>query len=207
MKRAYLLIILILCFSLISCERIIPERAVFKRGVVSNNVYVSKSAEIKFIPGPAWSFAGDEELLQMNNVDPSQSEGQICDELSGLQTVYDMSSFSDDGESSVVIIFENKTVNLGISDITLSEYSDKLCESLGEQYAETIISSSKSETVDFLDKEAVQVSVLINSNGGEICQKYVVFDIGDFFVSVCITSRKGETETDSILKLFELPDD
>ena len=87
----------------------------------------------------------------MNNVDPSQSEGQICDELSGLQTVYDMSSFSDDGESSVVIIFENKTVNLGISDITLSEYSDKLCESLGEQYAETIISSSNSETVDFLD--------------------------------------------------------
>ena len=116
MKRKialFLSLVLMFC-SLTACSSKPKEEKVeFSRGTVTDNIYTSTFAGIKFAAPEDWTLASEEELNAMMNVAIDNTDANaLAKKYLELSTVYDMIAIAPDN-SNVMIMYENLALTPG----------------------------------------------------------------------------------------------
>ena len=203
MKKLFCILFALSFLMLASCEK--PNRkAEFVRGTVSNNVYESGVADLKFAPGPAWEFWGDDDIAQLNGIDPASvsDEKELADALNKVVTVYDMTAEDAHAGVSVAVIYENMTLSMGGKDITGDEYIKKLKDEIASKYEtyNVSVSDGNGAVLGGLECRCVVASLEIES--AKVVQNYYIAEAGDFYVSVTVTAGENTDIENDILPLF-----
>lgn len=125
------------------------------RGYVSNNVYVNEFADLKFSPGPSWTFTSDGEILKSNGVvtgekmSAEEKQSLIDRMLLTNRTVYDMLASDSTVGDCVQVLFENMLVtgSVNAEDAYAKDLIKQLTsEEQGYTAGETVLEEFAGET-------------------------------------------------------------
>ena len=169
---------------LCSCAK---ERAAFERGVVQYNVYTSKTGNIKYAPGPDWTFLSDEEIDEANA-------------NNGSDSVLDMSAHDKSANVYVDVIFIPTDTYVGSESMTVDEYIEKLVEANNGSGRASL---SRKGQANISGETYFSVSGAVSVGDEEARQYYYIRKTDGYFVSLSALVRKNAYSEDDLLGLFE----
>ncbi len=185
MKRVFVLFLLIiLLVPLCSCAK---ERAPFERGSVLYNVYTSKTGDVKFSPGPDWTFSTQDEIDDANK-------------NNGSDSILDMSAHDKNANVYVDVIFTPTDTYVGSEDMTVDEYVEKLIEA---NKADGKAHLSRKGNAVIGGEEYASVGGAVNLENEEAYQYYYIRKTDGYFASVGALVRKNAVSEADLLGLFE----
>ncbi len=206
MKRILSAVLCLLCALLIlsSCGSN-ETKTKFIRGTVSNNVYISGVAKIRFAPGPAWEFGDETSIVKMNGIEPDsvKDENELAEKLNLCASIYDMTAEDTRSVTSVAVIYENLGVTRGAEKLTLDEYVEKLKSEVEEKYInfEASVQDAEDRKIGDLDFRSVRVSLVMD--GTDLVQYYYVSRLEGFIMSISVMTTPDRDVDGEILTLFE----
>ena len=165
------------------------ESVEFIRGTVSNNVYESKTAELRFAPGPGWVFMSEEEIDMEND-----EGGEILG--AGDIAVLDMSAHDSKGQVFVDVMFFPTDSYVGSGSMTIEEYNDKLVES---DPGNTVIGDDV--TICGNVYKSVCATKMLGDVEYRLC--YYTRKIDGYFISVSLLAQTDVITEEDFLGLFE----
>lgn len=161
------------------------KRPEFSMGEWNDNVYTNDFLGLEFNLPEGWGYSSDEELEETNK--------QVAEQ----NGVYYVSAMDPTTGNNINIFSEKPSVN-----ITTEEYINQLKTQLSavEAIAYEIGETSKEEIAG---REYDTLEMTATISGIEVTQKYYMYKIDEYFVSMIVTSVTGEDAIDEIMKSFE----
>ena len=184
-KRAFVIFLLaVLLLQLCSCAK---ESVEFESGTVLFNVYTSGLGNIKFSPGPDWTFYTPEDI-------------ETANENNGSDSVLDMSAHDKYANIYVDVIFIPTDTYVGSETMTVDEYIEKLVEANNETGKASLSRKGKAK---ISGNEYMSVSGAVSIGDEDAYQYYYIRKIDGYFVSVNALVRKNAASERDLLDLFE----
>lgn len=204
-KRVLCVIIALFALGLASCGTIIPEKESFTLGTVENNVYENELGNIRFAPGPSWTFNTEEGFILMNSLDPKVAGDRdaIVKALADHSTLYDMTAEDERNGYSVAVTFENMTLYVGSEKTTVGEYIEKLKAELSKTYEAYGVSFEDGGKTSIAEEEYDSLKVSLTVGDAGIEQYYYIRKIGGFFMSISVSSPSGSDAVSVLIPVFE----
>lgn len=182
LKKVFFITVLLLCLVLCSCA----SDAAIPRGTLANNVYINEDAGIRFAPGPDWIF----------------EDAPSLEDKSADDTVCDMSARDPSGSVYVDVNFVKEGKYPGAGRESVDVYIDELKLSLEETFGGKV-SEEKDTKAVLSGIEYSGVSLVIDDDGGRVCQFYYIRKAEGYFVSVSASVFDEKYDSDYVVGLFE----
>ena len=184
MKRKialFLSLVLMFC-SLTACSSKPKEEKVeFSRGTVTDNIYTSTFAGIKFAAPEDWTLASEEELNAMMNVAIDNTDANaLAKKYLELSTVYDMIAIAPDN-SNVMIMYENLALTPGGTSYSETDYAEAVKGQMDSSYE-----CGDTYTADLGGKTFTVMPASIS--GGQMFQDYYLLRVGNYMACIVFTS-------------------
>lgn len=177
-------------------EQKTPE---FSMGEWKDNVYSNDFLGLKFNLPEGWEYSNDEEIAEMMNIGTEllNDDQKVAAEISKLTSAYYMVANDPNTGNSVTIVSEKPAIEV-TTDYYINQLKTQLTsvESINYEIGET-----SKETVANIECDTLAVTA--SMSGHEIAQKYYLYKIDKYFVSIIVTSTTGETTINDIIKSFE----
>ena len=175
------------------------ESKEFSMGEWKNNVYTNDFLGLKFNLPEGWSYSSDEEIAKMMDlgVDLLNDEQKMESEVAKLTSVYYMVANDPNTGNSVVLLSEKPLIDLTV-DSYLNQLKNQLTSvdsinyEMGEEGKETIA-----------NKEFATLTATATMNNVKMIQKYYVYKLDKYFVSIIATSTTQDTGINEIIRNFE----
>ncbi len=175
------------------------ESKEFSMGKWENNVYTNDFLGLKFNLPEGWSYSSDEEIAEMMDLgtDLLNDEQKMAAEVSKLTSAYYMVANDPNTGNNVVLLSEKPLIDLTV-DSYLSQLKNQLTSvdsikyEMGEEGKETIA-----------NKEFTTLTSTATMNNVTMIQKYYVYKLDKYFVSIIATSTTKDAGINEIIRSFE----
>lgn len=175
------------------------QKVEFSMGEWNNNVYTNDFLGLTFNLPEGWVYSSDEQIAEMMNLGAEflNDDQKVAAEVAKLTSAYYMVANDPNTGNSVSIISEKPAM-----EFTTEYYLNQVKTQLGavESMSYEIGDISK-EKVAGREYETLEASASIS--GIEVTQKYYVYKMDEYFVSIIATSVTGEDGIKDIIKNFE----
>jgi hypothetical protein len=183
MKRLIITVIVI-CFvflTFISCSK----SSVYKRGILSENVFESKYIDIKFTVPEGFFMATEEYMLQMMGIgaDITGADKKIIE----LTTVYEMMASGATGYPNVIVMVEKTP----FVNITIEQFLDAFKKNLLDVKTMDYVIDDQITSVDLAGYNYQQITASLPSLG--LFQKMLIRKKGNRFIGL-VGSYSLDTE-------------
>lgn len=167
------------------------------KGTVLGDTYTSTPAGVRFTLPDGWRFYTDAELAELiGTTASSMGIENFEDTLANQVSVYDMMAINNTTQESVMVLYENTIKSAGKS-VTATEYADAVKTNLSSM-GYTV---SYAESTFLGNTQFVSMTATYPASGVTLEQKYFCRSIGDYVVSVILTSN-GYTSISDMESLF-----
>lgn len=186
-------VIMLLLFVLLiatGCEK--NETKEISLGSWNENTYTNEFLGLTYYKPDDWTRFTDEQIKDVMEIGSELTDAsELAKKLSELTSVTYLMSSSSDG-SNVILMSEKPLVNM-----SEQSYAESLKSQLESQ-------TSMSYTLSDIEKETIDGSefVTIEASVQTINQKYYIYKVDDYVVSIIVTATKGNNVTD-IIKQFK----
>lgn len=175
------------------------ESKEFSMGKWENNVYTNDFLGLKFNLPEGWSYSSDEEIAKMMDLgtDLLNDEQKMAAEVSKLTSAYYMVANDPNTGNNVVLLSEKPLIDLTV-DSYLNQLKNQLTSvdsikyEMGEEGKETIA-----------NKEFTTLTSTATMNNVTMIQKYYVYKLDKYFVSIIATSTTKDAGINEIIRSFE----
>ncbi|NLT09751.1 MAG: hypothetical protein GXY08_09635 [Ruminococcus sp.] len=164
----------------------------FVRGRVEGHSYISDYGNFRFDADDSWTFATDEEILQMMGLASNYSDTkEELEKLIANQTViYDSHALKNDGQKNIIFMFENvRKEGADPDDLTAESFLEILKMNLNSsqdaQYSGFTDIKSLNIGSDEYKYFTVNTQTVMNNN---ITQTYACKRVDDYYFGVIYTS-------------------
>lgn len=211
-KRFFIIIVVVsMLFLLIGCgkgknkDKSINEQMVnkqkkeFSMGEWTDNVYTNDFLGLKFKLPEGWIYLNSEQLEKymnksyelLNDEQKSQFEKEKLD-----NNYYIMATDTNTG-SNLTIVSEKPSIEIS-TETFIKQIKNQLLNLGSIKYQ---IGKTAKEKI--AGREYDTLTVLPNIKGSQIIQKYYIYKMDEYFISLIVTSTTGETTINDIIKNFE----
>ena len=170
----------------------------FDIGTVSGGKYENKFFGIGCAMDENWTFATEDQLLDMIGETADQIEdGDLKDSLMNANMFYDMQVASNDGYANINVVIENLGVMYG-TIISEDEYVKQNVEQLPSALAQAGIdvNSCEATTVQFAGAERNAIQSSSVTQGVDLYQLQVIIKNGSYIAIVTISSYVSDITAD-----------
>lgn len=167
------------------------------KGTVLGDTYTSTPAGVRFTLPSGWRFYTDAELAELiGTTAAALGVENFEDTLANQGSVYDMMAINNTTQESVMVLYEN-TIKTSGQTVTAAQYADAVKANLSAMgYT---VSYAQSEFLG--NTQFVSMTATYTVSGVTLEQKYFCRSLGDYVVSVILTSN-GNTSIDTLANLF-----
>lgn len=175
------------------------QKVEFSMGEWNNNVYTNDFLGLTFNLPEGWTYSSDEQIAEMMNLGAEflNDDQKVAAEVAKLTSAYYMVANDPNTGNSVSIISEKPAM-----EFTTEYYLNQVKTQLGAV-------ESMSYEIGDISKEKVAgreydiITATTTISGIEFTQKYYVYKMDKYFVSIIATSVTGEDGIKDIIKNFE----
>lgn len=175
------------------------QKVEFSMGEWKDNVYTNNFLGLKFNLPEGWTYSSDEEIADMMNlgVEILNDDEKAATEIAKLAAAYYMFATEQNTGNMVTIVSEKPVI-----DMTTEAYIERLKNQLLglENLNYKVVGVSKEKIAN---TECDSLTVNVDTNGVAVTQKYCVYKIDKYIVSITITSRTGDAKIGEIISCFE----
>jgi len=168
-------------------------------GEWKDNVYTNDFLGLKFNLPEGWEYANDEEIAEKMNIGKEllNDDQKILAEISELNSVYYVSAMNPNTGDNLTIMTEKPVANV-TTEFYLNSLKTQLeaVESIDYEIKET-----SKETVANREYDVLRAYASIS--GVSLVQKYYVYKLDNYFLTIIATSVTGEDGMNNMMKAFE----
>ncbi len=167
----------------------------FAQGVVDGSVYASDYIGLRFTAPEGWTFATNEELMEMVGLSMDTLGGEITDnelalELAKQATIYDMFAKADDNTANVMVMLENLSASMS-SKMTEEEYADVMKQNLEAMTSISYVVGD-TYTADLAGKTFLAMPATMNEMA---YQEYFFLKMDKYMLCICFTNVESPAST------------
>lgn len=168
----------------------------FVRGRIENNSYISEYANFRFDADSDWTYATEEQMLQLMGIATSQNgtKDQIDKLIADQAVIYDAHVIRNDGQKNVIFMFENVRKEGADPDALNAEsflqiLQLNLNKSPGEEYG----NSSEIKSFNIGSDEYKYFTTKNDSSAaGTLYQTYACKKVDDYYFGIIYTSAQDD---------------
>ncbi|MBR5136868.1 MAG: hypothetical protein IKV30_02460 [Clostridia bacterium] len=201
-KLLSLFLVVVMLFTMVGCGVDLTDIAgalqkkEVSRGTINGNVYTNDFLGFTFTSPASWVYSTDEEIASLVNLTAdTMLDEKFKDALDKNPAIYDMLVVDSLTGTNISVGYENLSKTLS-SNITETQYADKLKSQLNSLSGVTYTVSGSYETVKLGETEFLRVTLKASSNGVSMTQAYYLHKVDGYMSYVIITAVGDYTIAD-----------